>query len=488
MILEEKNYKKNVVYNIIKSCSTIIFPLITFPYISRVLNADNIGKINFSSSIVSYFALIASLGITTYAVREVSYYKNDQKNFTQVASEIYSINIITTIISYTLLIITLFLFSNLEKYRSLIIIQSFTIMLTTIGADWLNTVLEDFRYITIRTFFFQLLALILMFIFVHNPDDYIIYSIIMVISSSGGNIANYFYRKRFCFIKFTKNFNLNKHLLPIITLFGMILAQQIFVNSDTTIIGFLRGDYEVGLYSTSVKIYTIASTVLSSIVWVVLPKLSASFKNADYNSINSTMKFVTGFTASIGIPIVIGIFFLSSEIIYIIAGEDYLPATNSLKVLAFSLLFSLFWGIVMNMLLLPEGKEKICLIACSISAVINIVFNLLLIPQFGFIAAAYTTALSQLVGLLICAPFINKRVVFYLPRNFLISIAIGSVSIATVITVIRMVFLNNVLILLLSIVFSIIIYFFVQVALKNYWVLEFFQTSMLKRINIKRKN
>ena len=142
----------------------------------------------------------------------------------------------------------------------------------------------------------------------------------------------------------------------------------------------------------------------------------------------------------------------------------------------------------MNMLLLPEGREKICLLACSVSAILNIVFNFIFIPQFGFIAAAYTTALSQLVGLLICAPFINKRVVFYLPRNFLISIAIGSVSIATVITVIRMVFLNNVLILLLSIIFSIIIYFFVQVALKNYFVLEFFQTSMLKRINIKRKN
>ncbi|WP_180274002.1 flippase [Streptococcus suis] len=480
--MAEKNYKKNVVYNIIKSCSTIIFPLITFPYISRVLNADNIGKINFSSSIVSYFALIASIGITTYAVREVSYYKNDQKNFSQVASEIYSINIITTIISYSFLIITLLLFSNLEKYRSLIIIQSFTIVLTTIGADWLNTALEDFRYITIRTFFFQLLALILMFIFVHNPDDYLNYAIIMVISSSGGNIANFFYRKRFCQIKFTKNLNLAKHLFPIITLFGMILAQQIFVNSDTTIIGFIRGDYEVGLYSTSVKIYTIASTVLSSIVWVVLPKLSASFKNSDYSSINSTMKFVTGFTSSIGIPIVIGIFFLSSEIIYVIAGEDYLPASNSLKVLAFSLLFSLFWGIVMNMLLLPEGKEKICLIACSISAVFNIIFNFLLIPKFGFIAAAYTTAFSQLVGLLICIPFINKNIKFYYSKNFVFSILFGSLSIIVVISLLKMVILDKILLLLTSVVLTIIVYFVTQLVLRNYWVIDIYQ-SFVNRIN-----
>nr|BAM94854.1 capsular polysaccharide repeat unit transporter [Streptococcus suis] len=484
--MANNNYKKNTIYNIIKSCSTILFPLITFPYISRVLEAENIGKVNFSNSIVSYFALFASLGITTYAVREVSYYRNDLEKLEEISSEIFSINLITTFISYALLLVTLFLFPNLEGYNALIIIQSTSIFLTTLGADWLNTAMEDFRYITIRTFSFQLLALILMFIFVRTPKDYIIYAMISVISSSGGNIANYFYRKKYCNIRFTKKLNLSKHLSPIITLFGMILAQQVFVNSDTTIIGIIKGNYEVGLYSTSVKIYSIASTLLSSLFWVVLPKLSASFRKKDFGSINSTLKFVTGFTATIGFPVVIGMFMLSSEIIYLIAGSEYLPATSALQVLSISLLFSLFWGVVMNMLLLPEGREKICLLACSVSAILNITFNFIFIPQFGFIAAAYTTALSQLVGLLICAPFVNKRVIFYLPRNFLFSIAIGSVSVVAVIIVLRMVVLNKVLIFFLSVIFSVIIYFIIQVTLKNYWVLDFFQTSILKNIKNKR--
>ena len=173
----------------IKTCANIIFPLITFPYVSRILMAENIGKVDFANSYVSYFSLIASLGISTYAIRECSKAKLEKTNLEKTASQIYSINMCTTVFSYVLLVISILLFDKLEPYRLLIFIQSTTILFTTLGADWLNTAMEDFLYITIRSISFQIISLALLFVFVKNQNDYINYAIITVVSSSGANIV-----------------------------------------------------------------------------------------------------------------------------------------------------------------------------------------------------------------------------------------------------------------------------------------------------------
>ena len=252
--MNQPSVKKNTVFNIIKTLSTIIFPLITFPYISRILHAENIGKINFGASIVSYVSLIASLGVTTYAVRECSKVRFDQNRLNETASQIISINIISTCIAYIALFLLLLFWKSVLNYRILILIQSLSILFATLGADWLNTAMEDFKYITIRTFVFQLIALIAMFVFVHKPEHYLVYAIISIISSSGGNIVNIFYRRKYCKIHLTLKIEWSKHLPPIILLFAMILSQTIFVNVDTTMLGIMRSDFEVGLYSTSTKI------------------------------------------------------------------------------------------------------------------------------------------------------------------------------------------------------------------------------------------
>ena len=176
--MTEKSIKRNTVYNAIKTLSSIIFPLITFPYISRVLLTENSGKIDFGLSIVSYFSLIASLGITTYAIRECSAVREEKNKLSYVASQLWSINIITTVVAYIALTVTLLCYRKLDNYRTLIIIQSLSILATTLGADWLNSAMEDFKYITIRTVAFQFFSLLLMLIFVHKPEDYMKYAVI----------------------------------------------------------------------------------------------------------------------------------------------------------------------------------------------------------------------------------------------------------------------------------------------------------------------
>lgn len=197
------------------------------------------------------------------------------------------------LIAYAALLVSLVFFRKLDSYRNLIIIFSSNILFTILGADWINSAFEDFRYITLRTFGMQLISLICIFIFVRKPSDVINYALITVLASGGANILNMFYRRRFCRMHFIKDMRWKKHMPPIIMLFVMILAQQIFSSADITMIGFMRSDAEVGLYSTAVKIFNILNQVIASILWVMLPSfLSISPRKIMRMSIHYSLKIL----------------------------------------------------------------------------------------------------------------------------------------------------------------------------------------------------
>lgn len=425
----DSGINKNVIFNTIKSAFSIIYPLIAFPYISRVLMTDNVGKVNFGSSVISYFSLIASLGVTTYAVRECSKVRDDREQLGKTAGEILSINLVSTAIAYLALIVVLIFAEPLENYRLLICIQSASILFTTLGADWLNTAMEDFKFIALRTVFMQIVSLFLMFIFVRKQEDYILFAIISVVASSGANIVNIFYRRKYCETRLTWKMGIRRHLAPILLLFSLILSQTIYTNSDMTILGLVKGDYQVGLYSTSVKIYNLVNTMVASIAWVVMPQLSAGFARKDYKEINRLLKYSMNFILVLGIPCVCGIEIIAPQLIHVIAGEAYVDAALSLRLLGIALMCSFISGWIGNMTMLPAGKEKICLWSSVVSAMVNIVLNLILIPKWGLNAAAFTTALSELIGVLVKLPYIDKQIKIDRLGEMLKAPIIGSIGI-----------------------------------------------------------
>ena len=405
-----KSLKKNTVFNIIKTCSSIMFPLITFPYISRILLPDNVGKVNFAVSFVSYFALIASLGIQTYAIRECAAVNNDKSKLDNISSQIFSINLCMTIVAYLALLITILFARKLDSYRTLIIIQSTTILFTTLGADWLNSAMEDFKYITFRTMIFQLVSLIAMFTFVHQPDDYIKYAIINVMSSSGANIANMWYRKRYCDVRFTLKIDWKRHMIPISLLFVMTLSQTIFHNADITMLGLMWNDYQVGLYSTAHKITNLVSTVVQSVILVVMPRLSYYFANNDWDSANKLLRKLLLLNIGLGLPCVTGVIMLAKDIVWIVGGDEFAQAAPVMQILILAFMFSLVGGSFLgNAILIPTKNEKYYMIVCCITAVLNVIINALLIPHLAAKGAAIATAFNGLIILLLLLLKVDKR-------------------------------------------------------------------------------
>ena len=462
---------RNSVYNMIKTLAGIIFPLITFPYISRVLQAENVGKVNFGNSIIGYIGLIASLGVTTYAIRVCSQQKQNREKLDHTASEIFSINLISTAVAYLVLMLLLLFWGAVKEYRVLILIQSGTVLFSTLGTDWINSAMEDFRYLAIRTLLIQVFSLVAMFVLVHGPDDYLKYAAITVVAQSGGNASNILYRRKFCRIRFTVHIDWKKHIPPIITLLGMMLAQQIFVNVDTTMLGVMKGDLEVGLYSTATKIYLIVNQVIASIAWVVMPRMSLLLEEKKNDKIEDLLGYVANLISTLGIPCVTGLFILAPEVLMIAAGGEYIAASTALRILAISLAFSLIGGFLGNIILLPAGKEKNCFFACAVSAGVNLVANFVLIPRFGMNAAACTTALSQLINLLICLVYAKEYTKFTYLKRILAGPIIEACAICMITAIMQRAIGNVYVRVVIILILSAVAYIPVLIATKNQLVL-----------------
>ena len=470
----KKNLEVNTILNMIKTGSNIIFPLITIPYVLRILSADNIGKVAFGNSFVSYFSLIASLGISTYAIRECAKVRDDRKNLDRVASQIFSINICTTVIAYVLLAISLVVFRRLDSYRSLIIIQSTVILFTTVGADWINTAMEDFAYITLRSVLVQILSLGLMFLFVKTPEDYVKYAIITVLSSSGSSISNIIYRRKYCKMRFTWDIPWKTHMIPILFLFVMTLSQTVFNSADITMLGLMKGNYAVGIYSTAAKIERVISQVVSSIVMVLIPRLSYMFDSGEYDKINALLRKVLAVFITIGLPTCAGAAVMAKEIILIVGGEKYVEATLVLQILLISFLFSLVGGSFLgNIVLLPSGNEKQFMIICCISTVVNVIANAFLIPIFGAYAAAGTTAFSSFLIMMMLILSVDKRIHIDVVGKIFIAPCVGSVVMSICCVGLKHCFDNLWLKTLLCVMSGVVVYGIVQLIMKNDIVVEF---------------
>ncbi len=471
--------KKNLLYNIIKTATNTVLPFIAIPYLIRVLTPDYIGKIEFGVTFVGYFSLLATLGIDVYAIRECSKVRNDKDKLAEISSQIFSINICTMIVSYVLMFVTMFFFQKLESYTSVILICSLTIFFNILGTSWINNAMEDFGFITGLTFVLQLISLIAVFIFVKTPSDYNIRCLILVFPTVFGGIINCWYKKRFCKVKFTLDMHFKEHFKSIIMLFCMLVSQTVFNNVDIIMLGLMKNDYEVGIYSTAVKSVAIVGQFIGSILWVILPGLSIYFGNNDVKKQKECLGKAFSFLVTLGFPCVVGIFILSKEIIMIIGGSDYVEACLPMRILCVSFVFSLFgMGFCGNFILLPAKKEKIFMIACTITACTNVVANFFVIPWLGAVGAAVTTAFGNLLAFIILFPYAVRVVLIDNISRKLIGPFIGCIGIALVCFFVYYLNFDFILRVILSILGSVGAYGVILFATKNELIVSFRKSKL----------
>ena len=465
-MVEKPSVKKNVILNMLKQACSILFPLITFPYASRVLGSTYFGKINFSRSIVNYFLLLAALGINSYAIREGARLRNDKKRLEKFVSEIFSINVITTFISFILLGILILFWKKTHNYIPIIAIQSLIILFSTIGSDWINSIFEDFQYLTIRYIVIQAACLLPLFIFVRSSKDYLIYTLILVFSGYGGNLFNIIYIRKYVRRRFTLSINWRKHLLPILILFSSTIAVQIYLNSDITMLGAMKSDSETGIYSAVTKIYTIIKELINAITIVIIPRISSMMQKKNIDGIEKISNDTVGLLFSLILPLSTGLFLLSGDVINIVNGADYISGSNALRILTIALPFAVLSCYLSNALLVPFRKEKQYLVATISAAGINFVLNLLFIPIWGMNGAAITTLVAEAVVFSLAFFFVSKEIKIRVAARDIYSSVVGCIAIIIICLWARNVSFT-IFRIAISFILSLIVYIAITVALGN---------------------
>ena len=388
--------KKNIVLNYIKTLSGLIFPLITFPYFSKILKPEGLGTYNFAVSITSYFTLIAGLGIYSYAIKQAASVRDNKDELSKLVSEMFSINLISTAVSFVLFIGSLFIIPKFFDYRIILLVCAIPFVTGSFGMEYLFNAVEDFTYITLRSIILQTITVVFLFIFVRSPDDIILYSLINSGSVLFQNILNFFSAKKYVKINIFQKLELAKHLKPIFILFALSIASSVYSILDTSMLGFISGEVEVGYYSAATKINRMVLSVVASMSSVFLPRLAYLTKNGqkdEYkNMINKSFELII----LIAFPCTVGLFMVSEPIIMLLSGQEYVSAIPVMKIMNPIVLIVGLSCVTGTQVLFTQGKEKKVLYSVIAGTVLNFILNMILIPRINSMGAAIASVCAEI--------------------------------------------------------------------------------------------
>lgn len=468
-----KSLKVNFVMNMLLTVSGVLFPLVTFPYISRILEAEGVGKISFATSIVTYFILFAQLGIPIYGVRAAAKVRNNPAKLSKTVQEIFLIGLVTSIVTYLILVSLVLNVDRLSSESTLILILSLTIIFNLVGFEWLYKALEMYKYIAIRSMVFKFLALVLMFVFVKDKEDYLIYGAITTFALSASNILNLInLRKYVNILKIQSNYEIKKHITPILTFFSLSCATTIYSNFDTVILGFIQGDEAVGYYNTSIRIKGILLSIVTSLGVVLLPRLSHYIAQGDVENfkflINKSFHFII-----LSAFAVTGYFIVyAKESIRFLAGSAFDSAILPMQIILPTIILIGITNLFGMQILVPMGKERLVLFSVIVGMLVSFILNTFLIPRYSYTGAAFANLVAELAVLLVQVYFIRDILKDVLKNINYFSILLATiVSLVVSLGTIKMVE-NNFLILVISSIIFFVSYYLILRLFKNKLVLE----------------
>ena len=407
---KQKSLKVNFIMNAILTMSSFIFPLITFPYVSRILMPSGVGKVNFATSVINYFSMIAQLGIPTYGIRACARVRDDREKLTRTAHELLFINIVMSIISYLGLFIALLTVPRLQSERLLYIIVSFTIILTTIGMEWIYKALEQYTYITVRSLIFKFISVVAMLLLIHSKSDYLLYGAISIFAASASNIFNFINVHKYIGLRPVGNYNVRQHLKPVMIFFSMSVATTVYTNLDTVMLGFMKNDAEVGYYTAAVKIKNILVSIVTSLGTVLLPRASYYIQKGEIDQFKFLSKKALNFVCLLATPLVIYFILYAKQGILLLSGKAYGPAVLPMQLIMFTVLFIGMSNITGIQILVPLGYERIVLYSVISGAITDLVINFILIPELASSGAAIGTLVAEAVVLIVQYFSVRKHI------------------------------------------------------------------------------
>lgn len=477
--------KKNIFYNVFLQFFNLGFPLITGAYISRVIGATSLGEINFAQSLIAFIYIFTNVGIPTYGIKEIAKFRNEKNKLENIYSELLIIrgilSIIGVIIYYSFL---LFVFKNTSI---LLWIYGLLIIFNIFELDWFFSGIEEYKVITIRNIVVKISIFIFIFIFVKTQKDYAVYAWLLILNQSIVYIISYIYSKKFVKLKI-KGLNLLRHYKELKIFFMSSFIISLYTILNNLILAYYTEGNQIAYFNRAKQIQMIGVALTTSITTVLIPRTYYYYENNKEQYRNLLHKSLN-YIYIIAIPIIFGLSILSKLINILLGGQEFIPATQGLIILAPLTLLLTFGSWQYYQIILPMKKEILGLKIQIYMACISVICNLLLIPRYGYIGAAYSLLVAEGSG-----PLLGLYILKY-KQKIKIEIVTKSLwkyILASIIMSFTIVVVKNVLFEIKYLIFLIIIggivYFTVLFLLKEEIIIEILKQIKLKFLNHEVKN
>ncbi len=469
-IKKKNNIAKNYIYNLIYQLIVIIVPLVTTPYLSRVLGAEQIGIYSYTLSITTYFILFGSLGVAMYAQREIAYV---QENSYKRSKTFFEIIIMRTITLGSSLLLFYLFFCLKGSYITYYKILVFEILANALDISWFFQGLEEFKKVIMRNIVVKVISIICIFLFVKEQKDLNIYFYIYVFSTFFGNLSTWFYLPKYIEKVNIKKLEVKKHFKPVVGLFIPQIAIQIYTVLDKTMIGAIVSDKaEVGYYEQSQKIVKFLLTIATSLGTVMVPRMANTYAKGNKEKLKYYMNNSFAFVTFLAFPLMFGIISISKKFVPIFYGAGFEKAIYIISLISPIILAIAFSNVIGTQYLIPTKQQKKFTISVVCGAITNFVFNLILISYLKSIGAAIATVIAE---------FTVTGVQFYLIRKEINIVNVIKISykyfIASIVMFVISLFVgslikNNFISIIVQFLVSVIVYLSILYVMKDNLILE----------------
>lgn len=399
--------KRNFFFSSILTTANYVFPLLTYPYVSRVLGANGIGICNFVDSIVTYFLMFSMMGITILGIRETAINKKQTEKLSEVFSNLFVLNTIFTIIVFIAYVLFCVFVSEMQEYKSLAILGGFKIIFNYLLIEWFYKGLEEFRYITLRTLCVKCLYVFSVFLFVRDKEDYGIYyalSVFMIVFNAVINVKHCGKYVSFSF----KNLNIVPYIKPYLILGADLICGAMYTTFNTAYLGFVSNTVEVGYYTTATKLYFICISLFSAFTGVMMPRMTSLYAEGNMDEYRDKLYKSTKLLFTFSVPLVLFVVIDASDIIYIIAGDGFSGAITPMRIIMPLMIVLGYKQIIILQGLLPIGKNKMILGNSAIGAIVGLILNIAIVPFLHATGSAIVWLLTEISGGVLSSYFISR--------------------------------------------------------------------------------
>ena len=408
--MAKRSIAKNFLYNLVYQVLILILPLITTPYLSRVLGAEGIGIYSYTYSIVTYFILFGSLGVALYGQREIAYAQENVEQRKKVFIEIIIFRFLTIFLAS---IVYYFFFIKGEKYQLYYKILFLELIAAAFDISWFFQGMEEFKRTVTRNVLVRISSVTIVFIMVKNPQDLAKFTLIYSIADLVGNLSLWLYLPKYLKGIKVKNINILKHIPQVVLLFVPQIANQIYKILDTTMIGNLvENKSEVGFYEQGQKVIRLLLTIVTSLGVVMIPRMASTFASGDKNKINEYMKNSFNFVFFLAFPIMFGIISIANDFVPIFFGTGYDKVVILIRIISPIIILMGVANVIGTQYLLPTKRQKEYTTSVTVGVIVNFILNYILISLYESIGASIATVLSQLIVDIIQIRYIKNEINF----------------------------------------------------------------------------